>query len=88
MGMKLDSKTGVYHYTTDGGFHIALVAEGAMDTACKLKDDRIKELDGRNKALIIHARHFESCKSNVAIFGKAEHYPCDCGLDNLLNRGK
>ena len=52
MGMKLDSKTGVYHYTTDGGFHIALVAEGAMDTACKLKDDRIKELEGKLKLAI------------------------------------
>ena len=45
------------------------------------KLDRIKELE-------VYARHFESCKSNVAIFGKAEHYPCTCGLDNLLNRGE
>jgi hypothetical protein len=50
MALKLDEKTGVYHYTTDSGFHLALVAEGAMDYACKIKDEKIesqaKEIEG------------------------------------------
>ena len=50
--------------------------------------DKLAKAEARIKELEVYARHFESCKSNVAIFGKAEHYPCTCGLDNLLNRGK
>jgi hypothetical protein len=73
MALKLDEKTGVYHYTTDSGFHLALVAEGAMDTACKIKDETIesqaKEIEGLkqkyNHALGIMKEFAQACDFNA-----------------------
>jgi hypothetical protein len=64
MALKLDEKTGVYHYTTDSGFHLALVAEGAMDYACKIKDETIesqaKEIEGLRDILRRVDNEFEN----------------------------
>lgn len=82
--IRLDPKTGIYHFRLPDGTALLLCSNAAFDITFEQKEEEINKL----KAYITKRGHLPSCAKGVLLKDTGKIGKCSCGFDEVMEGGK